>query len=114
MIVMKYSLAERIKAELLIASSLIEALLNFEETEYLGAKKLFLYYLNQIMREFTLSHQVTQDKRFSDCEPILDSIKKGIEEDKLSFAVQKTGLVLSKITTICQETNSLLQEQELI
>ncbi|MFX0063824.1 MAG: hypothetical protein ACFFC7_16760 [Candidatus Hermodarchaeota archaeon] len=114
MIVIKYSLAERIKAELLIASTLIEALLNFEETEYLGAKKLFLYYLNQIMREFTLAYQVTQDKRFSDCEPILDSIKKAIEEEKLSFANQNTGLALSKITTICQETNSLLQKQGLI
>ena len=81
--------------------------------EKIDKDQIFFDYLNQVMREFTLAHQITQDQRFSDCEPILNSIEKAIEEDKLSFAIQNIGLVLSKITTICQETNSLLQKQGL-
>ncbi|MFX0095598.1 MAG: hypothetical protein ACFFBD_27925 [Candidatus Hodarchaeota archaeon] len=114
MIATKYSFAERIKAELLIASNLTELTKSLEGAERTGGKKLLVHYLNEIVRETSLAQQITQDMAFSESKPFLEAIKKAIEKEEFLAASQSIGHALSKITTICQRTSSLLEKQNLI
>lgn len=112
--IMVFHFADRIKAELLMASRLLGAVISLKEEEQVGGGRIFLEYLRGLEHEITLSSAQIKDPEMVRVKTVIAGLL-GMAQAQMYQDMQKhlTWLV-SVMTTYAQRGLELLIKEKLM
>jgi len=109
-----YQYAERVKSELIIASSLLTTMNGLEGNERLGAEKMMVSFLEALAGEIRIAQHVERTMNFIGAErKIMEAIGK-IKLHERSEINQCISEALSLVTTCSSGAMKVLMSQQLI
>ena len=112
--IMAFSQSEKIKAGLISISQVLEVLKGLAEGEKMGGEKIISVLLGMIDHEIKLSRAVTRHKAWDDVEPYIDKATVMVNSGVGHEATAHLSKALSKVTTIGQQSMTILKEKGLL
>ena len=112
--ILTYMYAERIKSELIIASSLLAAMNGLEDNERLGAEKMMGSFLEALAGEIRIAQHVERSMNFIGAErKIMEAVGK-VKLHEISEINQCISEALSLITTCSAGAMKVLMSRQFI
>jgi len=112
--ILTYMYAERIKSELIIASSLLAAMNGLEGNERLGAEKMLVSFLEALAGEIRIAQHVERSMNFIGAErKIMEAMGKIKLQERFEIN-QCISEALSLVTTCSSGAMKVLMSQQLI
>jgi hypothetical protein len=112
--IMAFSQSEKIKAGLISISQAFEVLRGFAEGEKKGGEKIINVFLGMIEHEVKLARTVTRHKQWDDVELYIDKARVMVNSGVGHEATVHLSKALSNVTTIGQQSMTLLKERGLL
>lgn len=112
--IMAFSQSEKIKAGLISISQALEVLRGLAEGEKMGGQKIISVSLSMIGHEVKLARTVTRHKEWDDVELCIDKAMVMVNSGVGHEATLHLSKALSKVTTIGQQSMTLLKDKELL
>jgi hypothetical protein len=112
--ILVYQYAERIKSELIIASSLLAKMLTLRDEERQGAEKMMHAYLEALTHEIKIAQNIEKSVNFVGAEK---KVMEALGRLRLSESSEMNRCIseaLSFITTSCQAAMEALEQEQLI
>ncbi|HOB18338.1 MAG TPA: hypothetical protein PKK74_06560 [Candidatus Methanoculleus thermohydrogenotrophicum] len=109
-----YQFAERAKSELIVASQLTAALIQFPIQEKPGGKRMLLLLLGSIRSELEFAYGDTERREFRKAIDHLNEVISLTESMELGAASERIGKAVSAVTTAAQAAWDMLKEHELL
>jgi hypothetical protein len=112
--IMIFHFADRMKAELLLASRLLAALQQLKEPELTGGQKVFLEYLRGLDQEVALGQTFLRDPDMVRVRTVLTGLMGMVEGGLLPEIQSHLTWILTTMTTYAQRSMEFLLEQKLL
>lgn len=112
--ILGFHLADRLKAELQVASNLLQTLLGMTGPEELGARRLFLEYLRALDQDITLCQSIIPEADMVRLQTVFTGLR-GLAADG-QFADIQSNLtwILTIMTTYAQRAMEYLLKEKLL
>ncbi|MHC1636340.1 MAG: hypothetical protein ACXQTS_06980 [Candidatus Methanospirareceae archaeon] len=105
-----YQFGERMKAELMICSMLMEIMATLKDEQLEGAKKLFVPFFDILLTEAQIASRITKLEEFKLVEEKLTLAEGKIKEGNYKDANENIGKAISHATTVCARMVQVLEE----
>jgi hypothetical protein len=109
-----FHLADRVKSELLIASSLLNIVLQLKETEQEGGRKVLLEYFRALDREVALSQSMIKDPEMVRVQTVMTGLVGMVNAGPLHEVQNHLTWVISNMTTHAQRAMQFLMDKKLL
>ena len=109
-----FHLADRLKSELLIASSLLNTVLQLKEAEQEGGRKVLLEYFRALDREVALSQSMIKDPEMVRVQTVMTGLVGMVNAGPLHEVQNHLTWVISNMTTHAQRAMQFLMEKKLL
>lgn len=109
-----FHLADRLKSELLIASSLLNTVLHLKEAEQEGGRKVLLEYFRALDREVALSQSMINDPEMVRVKTVMAGLVGMVNAGPLHEVQNHLTWVLSNMTTYAQRAMQFLMDKKLM
>lgn len=112
--VLIFHLADRLKSELLIASSLLNAVLQLKDAEQAGGRKVLLEYFRALDREVALSQSLIKDPEMVRVQTVMTGLVGMVNAGPLHEIQNHLTWVISNMTTHAQRAMQFLMDQKIL
>lgn len=112
--IINYLYSERIKSELIIASKLLQTIHTFDEEEIPGAKRILTSFFEALSSEIGIARNIIESKDFIELEGKIMEIIGRVEMSQFLEANECVSKAISRVTTSCSDSMSILIENDLI
>jgi hypothetical protein len=112
--ILGFHLADRMKAELQIASSLLQSVRQMTSNEALGARRLFMDYLKSLDQEITLCQSVISESEMVRVKTVFTGLRGLVAEGQLDEVQSHFTWMITIMTTYAQRAMEYLQKQKLL
>jgi hypothetical protein len=109
-----FHLADRVKSELLIASSLLNTVLQLKEAEQEGGRKVLLEYFRALDREVALSQSMIKDPVMVRVQTVMTGLVGMVNAGPLHEVQNHLTWVISNMTTHAQRAMQFLMDKKLL
>ena len=109
-----FHLADRVKSELLIASSLLNTVLQLKEAEQEGGRKVLLEYFRALDREVALSRSMIKDPEMVRVQTVMTGLVGMVNAGPLHEVQNHLTWVISNMTTHAQRAMQFLMDKKLL
>ncbi len=109
-----FHLADRVKSELLIASSLLNIVLQLKEAEQEGGRKVLLEYFRALDREIALSQSMIKDPEMVRVQTVMTGLVGMVNAGPLHEVQNHLTWVISNMTTHAQRAMQFLMDKKLL
>jgi|UniRef100_A0A7C3WIX9 hypothetical protein len=109
-----FHLADRVKSELLIASSLLNAVLQLKEAQQEGGRRVLLEYFRALEREVALSQSMIKDPQMVRVQTVMSGLLGMVNAGPLQDVQGHLTWVISNMTTHAQRAMQYLMDQKLL
>jgi len=106
--------SERIKTFLIVASKMVDGLRGLEGAELSGARGMFKRFLDALMAEVRMAHNITKRAEFGDVNAVLSEVSNLTGSGLVDEAVRKIAEAISMVTTCGSEALEVLRRGGLI
>jgi len=113
-VIICFHFVEKIKSELIIASSLLEKIKELRGDELAGAKKLMSSFLKALMGEIRIAHNILGLQKFKDASIQMEAAAGNVRLHEYSEAIKCISRAISFITTSGQYAMQTLKEKRLL
>ena len=112
--ILGFHLADRMKAELHVASNLLQSLKQMTGAEALGARRLFLDFLKSLDQEVTLCQSVISEAEMIRLKTVFTGLLGLVAEGQLDEIQSHFTWMITIMTTYAQRAMEYLQKQKLL
>jgi hypothetical protein len=109
-----FHLADRVKSELLIASSLLNIVLQLKGAEQEGGRKVLLAYFRALDREVALGQSMISDPEMVRVKTVMTGLVGMVNAGPLHEVQNHLTWVISNMTTHAQRAMQYLMDQKLL
>lgn len=109
-----FHLADRVKSELLIASSLLNTVLQLKEAEQEGGRKVLLEYFRALDREIALSQSMIKDPEMVRVQTVMTGLVGMVNAGPLHEVQNHLTWVISNMTTHAQRAMQFLIDKKML
>ncbi len=109
-----FHLADRMKAQLTLVSSLLQSLLQLQGAEELGARRLFLELLRAVDQDLTLCQSVIKEGDMIRLKTVFTGIRGMVADGQLQDLQPHLTWMITVMTTYAQRAMEYLQREKLI
>jgi hypothetical protein len=112
--ILVFHLADRVKSELLIASSLLNTVLQLKEAEQEGGRKVLLEYFRALDREIALCQSMVKDPELVRVQTVMTGLAGMVNAGPLHEVQNHLTWVISNMTTHAQRAMQFLMDKQLL
>jgi hypothetical protein len=112
--ILGFHLADRMKAELHVASNLLQSLKQMTGAEALGARRLFLDYLKALDQEITLCQSVISEAEMIRLKTVFTGLLGLVAEGQLAEIQSHFTWMITIMTTYAQRAMEYLHKEKLL
>jgi hypothetical protein len=113
--IFNFQYSEKMKSGLIIGTSLLDQLASLKkDEEFLGGKKVLVWYLEGLLREIRIAENVLGSGHYTDLERKLMEVIGRIQMSQYQEAQRSFSEAISLATTSCQTAMSFLMEKKLV
>ncbi len=112
--IITFHFADRLKAELLVASRLLTSLLTFNEPEQLGGRRLFVEFLRGLDQEMALGQSLIKDQDMIRVKTVMTGLIGMADAGQLAEIQTHLTWIISTMTTYAQRGMEFLMKQDLL
>jgi hypothetical protein len=112
--ILGFHLADRMKAELHVASNLLQSLKQMTGTEALGARRLFLDFLKSLDQEVTLCQSVISEAEMIRLKTVFTGLLGLVAEGQLDEIQSHFTWMITIMTTYAQRAMEYLHKEKLL
>jgi hypothetical protein len=112
--ILGFHLADRMKAELHLASSLLQSVQQMTGAEALGARRLFMDFLKSLDQEITLCQSVISESEMVRLKTVFTGLRGLVAEGQLAEVQSHFTWMITIMTTYAQRAMEYLQKQKLL
>ena len=109
-----FHLADRLKSELLIASSLLTTVMQLKDAEQEGGRKVLLEYFRALDREVALSQSMIKDPEMIRVQTVMTGLVGMVNAGPLQEVQNHLTWVISNMTTHAQRAMQFLMDQKML
>ncbi len=109
-----FHLADRVKSELLIASSLLNAVLQLKDAEQEVGRRVLLEYFRALEREVALGQSIIKDPEMVRVQTVMTGLVGMVNAGPLHEVQSHLTWVISNMTTHAHRAMKYLMEQNLL
>jgi hypothetical protein len=112
--ILGFHLADRMKAELQMASSLLQSVQQMTGAEALGARRLFMDFLRSLDQEMTLCQSVISESEMVRLKTVFTGLRGLVAEGQMAEVQSHFTWMITIMTTYAQRAMEYLQQQKLL
>lgn len=112
--ILGFHLADRMKAELHVASELLQSVKQMAGAEALGARRLFMDFLRSLDQEITLCQSFISDAELVRLKTVFTGLRGLVAEGQLDEVQTHFTWMISIMTTYAQRAMEYLQQHRLL
>jgi hypothetical protein len=112
--ILGFHLADRMKAELHVASSLLQSVKQMTGAEALGARQLFVDFLKSLDQEITLCQSVISEAEMIRLKTVFTGLRGLVAEGQLDEVQSHFTWMITIMTTYAQRAMEYLHQQNLL
>ena len=112
--ILVFHLADRLKSELLIASNLLNAVLQLKDAEQEGGRKVLLEYFRALEREVALGQSMFKDPDMVRVQTVMTGLVGMVNAGPLHEIQNHLTWVISNMTTHAQRAMQFLVDQKML
>jgi hypothetical protein len=112
--ILGFHLADRMKAELHVASSLLRTVQQLTGAEALGARRLFVDFLRSLDQEITLCQSVISEAEMVRLKTVFTGLRGLVAEGQLDEVQSHFTWMITIMTTYAQRAMEYLQQHKLL
>jgi hypothetical protein len=112
--ILGFHLADRMKAELHVASSLLQSVKQMTGAEALGARQLFVDFLKSLDQEITLCQSVISEAEMVRLKTVFTGLRGLVAEGQLDEVQSHFTWMITIMTTYAQRAMEYLHKQNLL
>jgi hypothetical protein len=112
--ILGFHLADRMKAELHVASSLLQSVQQMTGAEALGARRLFMDFLRSLDQEITLCQSVINESEMVRLKTVFTGLRGMVAEGQLDEVQSHFTWMITIMTTYAQRAMEYLQQHKLL
>jgi len=112
--ILGFHLADRMKAELQVASSLLQQLQGMTGAEELGARRLFQDYLRALDQDITLCQSIISEGEMVRLKTVFTGLRGLVAEGQLADIQSNLTWMLTIMTTYAQRAMEYLVKEKLL
>ena len=109
-----FQYVERIKSELIIAAKLLEYIIELKGDEKSGANKLFRWYLDALLSELNIAHNVVGRQDFLQASEKVTSAIEKTQEGSFEEAIRLISEAISAVASSGQWSLQILKDNRLL
>lgn len=109
-----FHLADRVKSELLIASSLLNAVLQLKDAEQEVGRRVLLEYFRALEREVALGQSIIKDPEMVRVQTVMTGLVGMVNAGPLHEVQKHLTWVISNMTTHAQRAMQFLLDQKML
>lgn len=106
--------AEKIKSDLILTASLLEALKEMNDEEIVGAEKLLINYFSALINEVNIARNASGVEGFQEVGSKIEEVVEQIRQHNYADAVKMVSEAVSLTTTSGHQAAQALKEKGLI
>ena len=112
--ILNFQYSKKMKSGLIIGTHLLNQLVSLKNDELSGGKKVFIWYLEGLLREVRIAENVFGRGHYMDLERKLMEVIGRIEMSQFQETQQSFSEAISLATTSCQASMNFLIEKKLV
>jgi hypothetical protein len=112
--ILNFQYSEKMKSGLIIGIGLMDRLLSLKDEELSGGKKVFVWYLEGLLREVRIAGNVLGLSYYDDLERKVMEVIGRVQMFQFQEAQQSFSEAISLATTSCQTSMNLLVKKQLV
>jgi hypothetical protein len=112
--ILGFHLADRMKAELHVASNLLQSVKQMTGAEAVGARRLFLNFLKSLDQEITLCQSVISESEMVRLKTVFSGLLGLVAEGQLEEIQSHLTWMITIMTTYAQRAMEFLQKEKLL
>jgi hypothetical protein len=112
--ILGFHLADRMKAELHVASNLLQSVRQMTGDEGLGARRLFMDFLKSLDQEITLCQSVISEEEMIRLKTVFTGLRGLVAEGQLDEVQTHFTWMITIMTTYAQRAMEYLHKQNLL
>lgn len=113
--ILDFQYSEKMKSGLIIGTGLLDQLISLKKEEELsGGKKVFVWYLEGLLRELRIAENVLGLSHYVDLDRKLMELIGRVQVSQFQEAQRSFSEAISLATTLCQSSMSFLMEKKLV
>ncbi len=112
--ILGFHLADRMKAELQVASALLQNLRELTGAEELGARRLFMEYLRALDQDITLCQSIISESEMVRLKTVFTGLRGLVAEGQLADIQTNLTWMLTIMTTYAQRAMEYLVKEKLL
>lgn len=112
--ILGFHLADRLKAELQVASSLLQSLREMSGPEELGARRLYMEFLRSLDQDMTLCQSIISESEMVRLKTVFTGLRGLVAEGQLADIQTNLTWMITIMTTYAQRAMEYLLKEKLL
>ncbi|MGQ9920812.1 MAG: hypothetical protein ACUVRZ_05720 [Desulfobacca sp.] len=112
--ILGFHLTDRLKAELQLASSLLQSLREMSGSEELGARRLYMEFLRSLDQDITLCQTIISESEMVRLQTVFTGLRGLVAEGQLADIQTNLTWMISIMTTYAQRAMEYLLKEKLL
>ncbi len=112
--ILGFHLADRLKAELQVASSLLQSLREMTGPEELGARRLYMEFLRSLDQDMTLCQSIISESEMVRLKTVFTGLRGLVAEGQLADIQTNLTWMITIMTTYAQRAMEYLLKEKLL
>jgi hypothetical protein len=112
--ILNFLYSEKMKSGFIIGSGLLDQLVSLKDEERSGGIKVFIWYLEGLLREIRIAESVLKLSQYGDLERKLMEVIGRVQMLQFQEAQRSFSDAISLATTSCQTSMNFLMEKKLV
>ncbi|MFP3867819.1 MAG: hypothetical protein ACLFUU_06620 [Desulfobacteraceae bacterium] len=112
--ILGFHFADRLKAGFILASQLLDLMINLSDSEAAGARQLYLAYLRHLDQEVSLCQSLIGDQELVRVRTVLSGLTGMVVDGQLQDIQSHLTWMITIMTTYAQRAMEFLQQQQLL